>query len=52
MILATGGTVRAVCDLLKQQKVNIVGVTFLIELRFLKGNSRLKDVPLYSILKY
>ena len=51
-VLATGGTVRAVCDLLKQQKANIVGVTFLIELRFLKGNSRLKDVPIYSILKY
>lgn len=51
-VLATGGTTRAVCDLLKEQNANIVGVAFLIELGFLKGRNKLKDLPLYSIMKY
>jgi adenine phosphoribosyltransferase len=51
-VLATGGTVRAVCDLLKKQQANIIGVAFLIELSFLKGKNKLKDVPIYSIVKY
>ena len=51
-VLATGGTVRAVADLLKGEQANIVGATFLIELRFLKGKEKLKDFPIYSIIKY
>ena len=51
-VLATGGTVRAVIDLLKQLKADIVGVSFLIELRFLKGREKIKDYPFYSIIKY
>ena len=51
-LLATGGTVRAVCDLLKQQQANIIGVAFLIELTFLKGKQRLKALPLYSVIKF
>ena len=51
-LLATGGTVRAVCDLIKEQQANIVGLAFLVELRFLKGKDRLKDFPVYSVIKY
>lgn len=51
-LLATGGTVRAVIDLLKTQKVNIVGVAFLVELGFLKGKEKLKDLPIYSLIQY
>ena len=51
-VLATGGTVRAVADLLKQQEAQIVGASFLIELRFLKGKAKLNDFPIYSIIKY
>jgi adenine phosphoribosyltransferase len=51
-LLATGGTIRAVCDLLKQQKAVIVGVGFLVELVFLNGKNKLKDLDIYSILKY
>jgi len=51
-LLATGGTVKAVCDLLKQQSADIVGIAFLIELKFLKGRKKLKDFPLYSLIKY
>jgi adenine phosphoribosyltransferase len=51
-LLATGGTIRAVCDLLKTQKAVIAGAAFVVELRFLKGKDRLKDLDVYSVIKY
>ena len=51
-LLATGGTVRAVTELLKIQKVKIIGIAFLVELKFLDGKSKLKDFPVYSIIQY
>lgn len=51
-LLATGGTIKAVTELVKAQQAVIVGVAFLIELRFLKGKNKLKDLPIYSVIKY
>ena len=51
-LLATGGTIRAVSDLLKAQNVVIAGVAFLVELKFLKGKQKLSDVDVYSLIKY
>lgn len=51
-LLATGGTIKAVVDLLKGFKPKIVGVTFLVELKFLKGKNKLKDFPIHSIIQY
>ncbi|MDP8212765.1 MAG: adenine phosphoribosyltransferase [Candidatus Zapsychrus exili] len=51
-LLATGGTIKAVSDLIKEQKANIVGIAFVVELRFLKGKDRLKDFDIYSVIKY
>ena len=51
-VLATGGTVKAVTDLLKEEQANIAGIVFLIELKFLKGKEKLKDFPIYSLIKY
>lgn len=51
-LLATGGTIKAVTDLLKGFKPKIVGVAFLVELTFLQGHKKLKDVPIYSIIQY
>jgi adenine phosphoribosyltransferase len=51
-LLATGGTVKAVADLLKGFKTEIVGVAFLVELKFLSGKDKLKDLPVYSIIQY
>ena len=51
-LLATGGTVRAVTDLIQQLKGKIVGIAFLIELTDLKGREKLKGFPLYSLIKY
>ena len=51
-LLATGGTVKAVVDLLQSQKAKIVGVAFLVELKFLKGKEKLKDLLIHSIIQY
>ncbi len=51
-LLATGGTVKAVTDLVHQQKAKISGIAFLIELEFLKGKDKLKGYPIYSLIKY
>jgi len=51
-LLATGGTIQAVIELVKSQRAMIAGVAFLVELRFLKGKNKLKDLPVYSVIKY
>jgi len=51
-LLATGGTVSAVIDLVKQLQGKIVGIAFLIELTDLKGKDKLKGYPIYSLIKY
>jgi len=51
-LLATGGTVKAVTDLVKQMRAKIVGVAFLVELVDLKGKEKLKGYPLYSLIKF
>lgn len=51
-LLATGGTVKAVTELVRDQDAVIAGVAFLVELRFLKGKEKLKDLPIYSVIKY
>jgi len=51
-LLATGGTVSAVANLVKQAKGKIIGIAFLIELTDLKGIDKLKDYPVYSLIKY
>lgn len=51
-LLATGGTVGAVCKLVKSFKAKIVGAAFLVELTFLNGRKKLKGVPITSLIKY
>lgn len=52
-LLATGGTLRACCDLLKLCKANIAGITVLIELEFLKGRDRVREYgDVHSVLRY
>ncbi|MBU1044335.1 MAG: adenine phosphoribosyltransferase [Candidatus Omnitrophica bacterium] len=51
-VLATGGTINAVCKLLKKSKAKIVGIGFLIELEFLKGRKKLKGYSISSLIKY
>jgi len=51
-LLATGGTVKAVTDLIKQQNAKIAGIAFLIELTDLQGKNKLTGYPVYSLVKY
>lgn len=51
-LIATGGTARAVVDMVRKQGGVLVGAGFVIELEFLKGRQLLQDAELYSILKY
>ncbi|MFH1359412.1 MAG: adenine phosphoribosyltransferase [Candidatus Omnitrophota bacterium] len=51
-LLATGGTVKAVTELLKELQAKVVGIAFLVELRFLKGKKKLAGFPLYSVIKF
>jgi len=51
-LLATGVTIKAVSELVKAQKATIAGVAFLVELKFLRGKEKLKDLPVYSVIKY
>jgi len=51
-VLATGGTAAASCALLELLKAKIVGVSFLIELDFLKGRGKLPSYDIHSLIHY
>ena len=51
-LLATGGTAKAVIDLIKQLEGKVAGIAFLIELKDLNGKTKLKGYPVFSLIKY
>jgi len=51
-VLATGGTMKACCDLVRQLGGDLAGVAVLIELVGLKGRQKVAPVEVHSILKY
>ncbi|MFC1508603.1 adenine phosphoribosyltransferase [Candidatus Omnitrophota bacterium] len=51
-LLATGGTMAAVIDLVKKLDGDIIELSVVIELADLKGRARLKDHAVYSMIKY
>lgn len=51
-LLATGGTMKAACELIEKMGGKIVEVAFLIELTFLKGRERLKDRQVFSLIEF
>ena len=51
-ILATGGTARAVCDMVENLGGVIVQCNFLIALDFLQGAQKINQYPVTSILNY
>ena len=50
-LLATGGTCRAVIDLVEKMGGRIEAIAFLIELTALKGRDKLKGYPIISLIK-
>jgi adenine phosphoribosyltransferase len=51
-LLATGGTARALCELVEQLDAVVVGCAFLIELAFLNGRERLAGHDVRALLRY
>ena len=51
-LLATGGTLAATVDLVKQHGGDIVAVAVLIELDFLNGREKLKGTPVFTLIHY
>jgi adenine phosphoribosyltransferase len=51
-LLATGGTARALCDLVESLGGEIVGAAFLVELGFLGGRDRLAPHDVYALIGY
>jgi len=50
-LLATGGTMKACCDLVRSLDAEIIGVACLIELCFLNGREKLGGLPVHSVIK-
>jgi adenine phosphoribosyltransferase len=51
-VLATGGTMRACCDLVRQAGAEVVACAFVLELSFLQGRSRLEPCEVFSLITY
>jgi len=51
-LLATGGTARAVVDLVKELGGEVVGLGFVVELEFLPGRKKLEGYDVRSLIKY
>ena len=51
-LLATGGTARAVCDLVENLGGEVAGLVFVVELEFLPGREKLAGYDVRSLIKY
>jgi adenine phosphoribosyltransferase len=51
-LIATGGTAKAVADLVQVMGGIVLGFAFLVELEFLNGRDKLADYQITSVLKY
>lgn len=51
-VLATGGTVSAVINLVEKMGGQIVECAFLSEIEALKGKSKIKNYPVFSLIKF
>jgi adenine phosphoribosyltransferase len=51
-LLATGGTARALCELIAGRGARVVGCAFLVELSFLGGRERLAPHDVFALIDY
>jgi adenine phosphoribosyltransferase len=51
-VLATGGTMRAACELIEKAGGRVVSCAFLIELTFLGGRDKLQPFEVFSLIRY
>jgi len=51
-VLATGGTAKAVCELVEKLGGEIVQCSFIMELTFLNGKEKINQYEIFSPIKY
>jgi adenine phosphoribosyltransferase len=51
-LLATGGTAKAVCNLVEGLGGKVMGLVFVVELEFLSGRKKLEGYDVRSLIKY
>lgn len=51
-VLATGGTMKACCDLIEQTGAEVVACAFILELDSLRGRDRLMPFEVFSLIRY
>jgi adenine phosphoribosyltransferase len=51
-LIATGGTAKAVTEMVERMGGTVVGLAFMVELEFLAGRQKLAGYEVTSILKY
>lgn len=51
-LLATGGTIFTSVELIKKLQGEVAGAAFLIELGYLNGRDKLKDLNIFSLIRY
>jgi adenine phosphoribosyltransferase len=51
-LLATGGTAKAVCNLVEGLGGKVAGLVFVVELEFLPGRAKLEGYDVRSLIKY
>jgi adenine phosphoribosyltransferase len=51
-LLATGGTARALCDLVSGLGARVLGCAFLVELAFLGGRAQLAPYDVFALIEY
>ena len=51
-LLATGGTARALCELVEGRGAKVVGCAFAVELSFLPGRERLSGYDVHALVDY
>jgi adenine phosphoribosyltransferase len=51
-LIATGGTARAVAQMIEKMGASVAGLSFLVELEFLHGREKLSGYDVTSLLKY
>ena len=51
-VLATGGTSKAMAELVEQLGGEVIGLNFIIELDFLNGREKIADYDVFSLIHY
>ena len=51
-LIATGGTAKAVAEMVESMNATVEGLAFMVELTFLKGREKVGGYAIHSLLKY